>query len=335
MSGGDHPPVRVDDRLVQGVEHGPGQLPGGAHVQAGVRIQGDDIFHLTQPALLPRLHLQAGGPPLQQADQLGEGSPLPLPAHVALILFAEGRDTEEQIEASAVLLIEGIHRPSGAVHPGRPLLPHGDAAVRQVGQDAQPQLGTRVPIGQPVALQQSGQLGAAVLPGEEGHHHAQGAPLPGDAPLQLHTGHRAGGHQPDQEEIQTIFYDVRQGQEEQDGGQRGPRRPPQGQSRQEGQAHHRQTIAHSGAGPLRTPQGLPVEIPAHVPAGPLPLTGQLQSLAGSLSLLQAVLSRQPADPLSVTAAGVLVHMGVVARGVLDQHPLHPAGSLQQGGPLPS
>ena len=333
MTGGDNPPFRVDYRLVQGVEHSSGQLPGGAHAEAGVRVQRDDILHLPQPALLPRLHLQAGGLSLQQTDQLGEGPPLPLPAHVALIPLAEGRRAEKQEKAPAVFLVEAIHRPAGAVHPGRPLRPHGGPAVRQVGQDAQPQLGPRVPVGQAVTLQQSGQLGAAVLPGEEGHHHAQGAPLLWDASLQLHPGNRAGRHQPDQQKVHHIFHNIRQGQNQQQGGQRGPRRLPQGQGSEQGQPQHRRPVAHPGAGPLLPAQGLPVEIPAHVPPGALPLLGQRQGLAGGLALLQAEFLRKLTDPLPVAAAGTLIHAGVVARRVLGQHPLHLAGPLQKAGPL--
>ena len=333
VTGGDNAPLEVDDRLVQGVEHGPNQLPGGAHIQAGVRIQSDDIPHLAQPALLPRLHLQAGVPPLQQADQLGERPPFPLPAHITLVPGAEGRGAEKQVKPSAVLPVQVLHRPAGVFHPGGPLLPHGDAAVRQVGQNAQPQLGTGVPVGQAVPLQQGGQPGTAVLPGEEGHHHAQGPPLPGDSPLQLHPGDGAGRNQADQEKVQHIFHNVGQGQEQQQGGQRSSRRPPQGQGGQQGQSRHRQPVTHPGAGPLRTAQGFPVQVPAHMAAGTLFLLGQLQGPLGGLPLPQAPLSCQLAHPLPVPAAGVLIHTGVVARGVPLQHLLHPAGPLQQGAPL--
>ena len=316
VAGGDDPPPGVDHRLVQGMEHGPGQLPGGAHVQAGVRVQGYDILYLPQPALFPHLHLQTGVFPLQQADQLGERPPLSLPAHVALVPPAESRGAEEQIEAPAVFLVEGVHRLTGAVHPGSPLRPHGGVAVRQVGQNAQPELRPGVPVGQAVALQQGGQLGTAVLPGEKGHHHTQSAALPGNAPLQLHPGHGAGRDQTDQEEVQHIFYDIGQGQEEQNGGQRGPCNLPQGQGGQKGQSQHRPGVAHPGALPLRSAQRLPVEIPAHMPAGALPLLGQLHRPSGGLPLLQAVFLRQPAYLLPVAAAGILVHVGVVAGGVL-------------------
>ena len=68
-------------------------------------------------------------------------------------------------------------------------------------------------------------------------------------------------------------------------------------------------------------------------AGALPLLCQVDGLTGGLALLHAVFSGQLAHPLPVAAAGVLVHVGIVARGVLIQHPLHPAGPLQKGAPL--
>ena len=70
-----------------------------------------------------------------------------------------------------------------------------------------------------------------------------------------------------------------------------------------------------------------------MPPGALPPLGQLHRLTGCLPLLQAVLSRQPADPLPVAAAGILVHVGIVTGGVSGQHPFYPARPLQKGSPL--
>ena len=193
--------------------HSPHHLTGGAYVQAGVAVQCNDICHLTQPVLLPHLCPQAGRLPFQQTDQFGEGPPFSLPAHILLVLGTEGRPAEKEIETAAVFLIESLDSSMGAGHPGSSLLSHGGSAVRQVGQNAEAQLWTAVPVGQPVSLQQGGQLGAAVLPGEQGHDHAKGAILPWDTSLQLHPGDGPGRHYPNQVKVQDVLHDIGQGKQ--------------------------------------------------------------------------------------------------------------------------
>ena len=315
------------------MEHGSHQFPGGAHVQTGIRVQGNDVPGALQRLPVPRLHLQTGGPVLQQADQLEQGPPLPLPAHIPLVPGAELRPAEEEIEAPAVCLVQRLHRPFGAVFPDASLLPHGGPAVGQIGQDAKAQLLPRVPVGQAVPLQEGGQLGAAVRSGEQGNHDAKGPAFGGDSLPQLHPGHRTGRHQPDQSEIQGIFHNVGQGEQQKHGDGKGARPDPKRQGRQQGQAAHRPDIARPGRQVLSPSQGLAVEIPADVAPGAFPLPGQIQGAAGRLALLHTVPSGQTAYPLAVAAAAVLVHVGVVARGVLAQDGLHPAGILQHRPPV--
>ena len=208
VAGDHHPTPGVHSGPVHGVQHGADQLPGGAHAQAGVRVQRDDIAGPLQRRAVPGQHLQAGTPPLQQPDQLDQGPALALPAHVALVHGMESGPAEKEIKPAAVFGVQTLHGISGRLRPAALRLSHGAVPVRQVGQKAEAQLRPRVPIGQPIALQQGGQLVSAVPVGEQAGDDTQGPPLLRHPLLQRQPVDRSGMHQTHHQEVGPVLHYV-------------------------------------------------------------------------------------------------------------------------------
>ena len=154
-----------------------------------------------------------------------------------LIPRVEGRPTEEEIETAPIFLIEAVHcLPCGA-DAGPSLLVERRTAVRKIRQNAESQLRTRVPVGQTVALQEGGQMPAAVRSGEQPHNDAQRPSLRRQSLWQLHPGHRTGRNQTQKQKIQGVFHQIRDRKEQKCGGPQGSgeRKKPQGSG--QGESH--------------------------------------------------------------------------------------------------
>ena len=210
-----HPPPPVHHRPVQGVEHGPCQLPRRPYIEGGIRIQSDDKFCIPQGLSVPGPDMEPGFSALQQTAQLQKRPPLSLPAQPALVGGLKHGFAEKQIEAPAVSFVEGVYGAGGILHPGPALAVHGLGAVRQIGQQAEAQFLPRVPVGQTVALQQGGIFPPALRPGEQTRDDAQSSPFGWNAPLQGHPAHRPGTDNVNRQKVQEIFYHIGDRQQKQ------------------------------------------------------------------------------------------------------------------------
>ena len=329
VAGGDHPPPGVYTGPVEGVEHGADELSGGAHVQAGVRVQGDHIAHPVQAFFVPRPDGEAGGPPLEQAHQLHQSPPLALPAHVPLVGTVKDRGTEKEIEAAPIGLVKGLHRPAGLPHSPALLRAHGGVAVGQVGQQAEDQLLPRVPVFQAVALQQGGVVPPALQSGEQPGDDAQGFPLGGHPVLEGHPAHRPGREEADHPKVHHVFHQIGHGQQQKQADQGTAEHEAQQQHHKEGGHHHPRHIEGPRGPAGSAAQGLPEEEPAYMPLLLPARPAQLHHLPGRLQLRRPRPAGQAAQGLPVAPPGLAVHMGVQPGGVLAQNGLHPAGPLQQ------
>ena len=330
----DHPALPVHLRLIQGMEHCPHQLPGRAHVQAGIAVQSDDIAGVRQGPPVSGEYLQPAGAVLQQPHQLHQRAPLPFPAHPAPIPGTVTGFPEKEVEAAPVLPVQAVHLLPGLPDPAPPLRPHGGIPVGQIGQHPQPQLSAAVPVGQMVALQLFCQLTAALLSGQQGRDDAEGPPLRRDAGLQRHAVDRARGHQTDQKKVRAVFHQIGQGEKEQQPPHPAVQQQSQSGGEQGGREQDQRAVARPGPCPFLRPQRAAEEEPAHVALRPRPLPGQLQDPPGRLLLPHAALSRQTAHLSPVSPACGVLHGAITSRRVLAQDSLHPALRLQQRPPVP-
>ena len=118
----------------------------------------------------------------------------------------QGQREDDQIISSAQADAQAIRADAQA---------QMEAERRQMLQDAQQQVFSRVPVGEAVALQQSGQLPAALPVGQQGCDDAQSPPLLRHAPLQGHAVHAPRAEETDHQKVHAVFDDVGHRQKQQ------------------------------------------------------------------------------------------------------------------------
>ena len=200
--------------------------------------------------------------------------------------------------------------------------------IGQVGQQAEPQLFPRVPVGQPVAFQQRGVFPAALRSGKQPCNDAQCPSLGRYSPLQGHAAYRPGPDQVNRQEIQQVFDHIRHRQQEQQRHRPAVEPEPQQQHQKQGGQDHSGNIPAAFTLSGRPSQGADKEEIAHMPRLALPLPAQGQHPFRRLPLRQTVLPGQQAEPVPIAGAGAVVHPAIFPRRVPAQSLFHLAVGLQ-------
>ena len=327
----DHAALRVHHGAVERVQHRAHERARRAGRQARVGVERQQVHRAAQARRVPGRAVQRARPVEHQPRQLQQRAALALPRAP----FPVGRGhplAREEIKPAAPARVERLdllaRRAQDGGVDGR-VLP---VCLRQVGQQAERELPTRVAVAEVVFLQPRAERVRVVRGGEQRRDHAQRPPLRRDAPAQRQPRHEARLRHAQQHRVEQTLDHLRHRDEQQHRARHALRGKAQ-QQRQKQRPHHDGRDVPPAVAPLfRRAEHLAQQKPAHVPPRALAVLRAREHVLGDLDLRPARPPRQPRRDLPVVGARGRVHRGVDAHRVAREDAPHAVAPLGEHAP---
>ena len=243
-------------RAVERVEHRAYELARRAGQQAGVRVEGEDVFHAAEPGRLAGEDLQLVFPPGAEPCELQKRAALalvPAPDAVARRLPARA---EKEIKAAAVFGVQPLDGPARRLDKRAVALKARRGGLGQVAEQPEAQFAAAVARGEAEFLKPRGEGGAVLRLSEDGGDDAERPPLARHALRELHARREPRRQGAQQRGVQRALHERAHGQE---GEQRRPNAAGYEAQRggdKRGQKRERRGPSEARAAPSRPSQRL-------------------------------------------------------------------------------
>ena len=217
VSFADHALLFVEARLIQGMSHGPDQLPGCVPGELSVSVERDDVFHFTQRTRVADDEREpVGSSPAEQRVQIGEFSPLPFvaqPNSFPSVPTTRPMKQEEYVAALVlVLFVERFDSVPGLVQERLIVELRLGLCVAPVGQQREVEM--PIAVCQVTDLERLDEIVHALRTDEHRGSGHQGAIRFGNPVGEIHAGQRPGGNEQRDEPVDDRHAELRSAQQD-------------------------------------------------------------------------------------------------------------------------